>query len=382
MARFAGVDLDDLEFHGRRLTLRAWRPEDADAVLAAMQDRSMHRFLVLPDPYTAEDADAFVSGIGDEGRAEGTGVGCALVENATGAVIGSAALRFGIGPPRLGTASLGYAVYPGHQGRGYAAEAVGVLTEWGFEHGLHRVEIECAVDNLASARTALNSGFRFEGVRRGGLRVPGGPVDAALFGRTVGDPPGRVPPSFTPLPAGGLTDGAVLLRPVLPEDAEALFEEYADALTVANGFTGVAPTRAEIAAAASRAGLDWLVGAAALVAVVDVASGEVAGSIRLRHAGPPGVGGIGYSINPRFRGRGTTAAALRLLVSWAFEKAGFARLELGAKTANRASQRAALAAGFRPDGIRSARLRDPDGSYSDEVRFALVNPQIARRISP
>jgi RimJ/RimL family protein N-acetyltransferase len=81
-------------------------------------------------------------------------------------------------------------------------------------------------------------------------------------------------------------------------------------------------------------------------------------------------------VHPAFRGRGYTARALRLLVPWAFGPGGFARLELGAKTENVASQRAAVAAGFEPDGVRAGRLRNPDGSYSDEVRFALINPAL------
>ena len=55
----------------------------------------------------------------------------------------------------------------------------------------------------------------------------------------------------------------------------------------------------------------------------------------------------------------------------------FRRLELGAKSGNLASQRAAAAAGFEPDGVRRARLRNPDGTFSDEVRYALVNPRYA-----
>jgi len=80
-------------------------------------------------------------------------------------------------------------------------------------------------------------------------------------------------------------------------------------------------------------------------------------------------------VHPAFRGRRYTTRALRLLVLWAFEVADFARLELGAKSANVASQRAAAAAGFEPDGVRRARLRNPDGTFSDEVRFALLNPR-------
>jgi RimJ/RimL family protein N-acetyltransferase len=57
--------------------------------------------------------------------------------------------------------------------------------------------------------------------------------------------------------------------------------------------------------------------------------------------------------------------------------AGFARLELGAKVDNIASQRAAEAGGFRREGISRRRLRNPDGSFSDEVvyaRFAVNQP--------
>jgi RimJ/RimL family protein N-acetyltransferase len=108
--------------------------------------------------------------------------------------------------------------------------------------------------------------------------------------------------------------------------------------------------------------------------MVDAATGSFAGSLRLRLAGPPNIGGIGYAVHPAFRGRGFTTRALRLLAPWAFERAGFARLELGAKRDNIASQRAAAAAGFEPDGVRRARLRNADGTFSDEVRFALTNP--------
>jgi hypothetical protein len=40
-----------------------------------------------------------------------------------------------------------------------------------------------------------------------------------------------------------------------------------------------------------------------------------------------------------------------------------------------ASQRAALAGGFQPDGVRAERLRDPDGTFSDEIRFASLRPR-------
>ena len=109
--------------------------------------------------------------------------------------------------------------------------------------------------------------------------------------------------------------------------------------------------------------------------MVDVETGAFAGELQLRKAGPPGVVGLGYTVHPRFRGRGYTTRALHLVVPWAFEVAGLARLELGAKRDNIASQRAALSAGFAPDGVRERRLRNADGTFADEVCFVLINPR-------
>ena len=93
----------------------------------------------------------------------------------------------------------------------------------------------------------------------------------------------------------------------------------------------------------------------------------------LRRAGPPGVVGVGYGILPEFRGRRFTtralAAAGRLGVR---ATTSIARLELGCKVDNVASARSAELAGFVEDGRFAGRLRNPDGSYSDEIGFGLV----------
>lgn len=375
MGLFRGVELDDVELAGRRLLLRRWRAEDADRVFAVLQDRSMREFLALPDPYTRDDAARFVTELGHEGRAEGQGLGCAVVERGGGRLVGSAALRLGADP------EIGYWIAPDARGNGYASELSTVLADWAFALGLRRVRISCDVRNLASARSALAAGFQFEGIARDGVTsgrdgVPQRRGDLARFARLAADPPDRVPYAYPPLPRGGLSDGTLVLRAMRPEDAPGLAATD-DELTLAWGFTGQAHTPEEACRAARRAGLDWLVGNVAVFSMVDVATGRFAGSLRLRKPGPPQVGGIGYAVHPDFRGRGYTARALRLLVPWAFEVADFARLELGAKVGNEASLRAAAAAGFEPDGIRRRRLHNPDGTFSDEVRYALINPKYA-----
>jgi RimJ/RimL family protein N-acetyltransferase len=368
------VQLDGVVLTGARLTLRPWREADADRVHEILQDRRMHEFLALPQPYSHETAIGFVSRFAPTARAEGTALECAVDETATGRVVGSAKLRLG------GDPEIGFWIAPDAQGRGYAAEATTLLAEWGFARGLRRVRLNCDVRNLASARTALAAGFRFAGVSRDGITsggtdgVPPHRGDLARFARLPDDPPGRVAPAFAPLPPGGLTDGVVTLRLTEPADADGFFEQETDPVTVANGFTGRPPAREAVRHMANRAGLDWLVGSAGALTILDAASGGYAGSLRLRRSGPPGVGGIGYAVHPAFRGRGYTARALRLLAGWAFDGGGFARLELGAKVDNVASQRAALAAGFAREGVMRARLRAPDGAYRDEARFCLLSP--------
>jgi RimJ/RimL family protein N-acetyltransferase len=372
---FRGTELDDLVLSGPRLRLRPWTAADAPQVVEAMADPATRRFLALPEPYTPADADRYLTHAA-AARAEARALECAVVDRATGRLVGSAALRLERDP------EIGYWVAGPAQGNGYAAEATSVLTEWGFTVGMARVRLACAVENLPSARTALAAGFRFEGVARGGHLgggsdgVPELRADLARFARLADDPSGRLPYAFPPLPAPGLGDGVLRLRPARGGDAPALVETD-DELTLRWNFTGRAHPPVEVRRQCEQAGLMWLVGSTALFVMVDERTGRVAGSLRLRQAGPPQVGGIGYVVHPDFRGRGYTARALRLLVPWAFEVADFARLELGAKVGNEASLRAAAAAGFEPDGVRRARLRNADGTFSDEVRYALINPKYA-----
>jgi RimJ/RimL family protein N-acetyltransferase len=371
------VDLPTLTLPGPRLTLRPWQIGDAEAVHTSLQDRHLHTFLNLPDPYTREQARAYVGGRGDEGRADGTGLGCAVVETASGRLVGSAALRLPVSKHST-SADIGYWINSVGRGKGYAAEASRTLAEWGFGHGIVRVEIRCAVGNLASARSAMNAGFRFEGVLRGEGHTPSGPTDHAVFGRLSGDAGEAIRPVLPALPEGGLTDGVVTLRVLAPSDAEALAEELNDPESMRWQFTETPTSLARARELAGRADLDWLVGPTARLTIVDAASAEPAGSLMLRTIGPPQVGGVGYGLRAGYRGRGYTARALRLLSDWAFTSADFARLELGAKRDNIASQKVAVAGGFEPDGVRDARLRNPDGSFSDEVRFVRLSPRVSR----
>jgi RimJ/RimL family protein N-acetyltransferase len=328
----------------------------------------MYEFLALPDPYTAADARRFVTEIARAGRSAGNGLGCAVVERATGRLVGSANLDL---EPRAADGEIGYWIAPDARGNGYAAEATGLLTTWAFALGVQRIRLLCDVRNGASLRTAMAAGFAFEGVARSAVIEHSGPprrCDAARFALLPTDVREPVAPIFPPLRAP-LADGVLGLRMVGPEDAQAMAEAD-DAVAVGWGFTGRPEDPQHFVTRAARADFEWLLGRAARFAMVDLASGASAGFIDLMKFGPPEVGRIGYTVHPRYRGNGYTARALHLLARWAFDVAGFARLELGAKSANIASQRAAETGGFDREAIARGRLRNPDGTFSDEVVFA------------
>ncbi len=358
---------------GPRVQLRPWQLDDAARVAQVLGTPEMREFLMLPEPF---DTDAAQRWIQRRRTDDGLHLDRAVIERASGRVVGSAGLWL------PGDPIVGYWMAPDARGHGYAAEAAHVLAGWVFDQGAPRVVLSCDVRNLPSVRTALTAGFRFEGTARaqflGGGEEPGTArqADAARFARLADDPVGPVAPAFAPLPPSGLSDGVIALRPARAEDGPSFFETE-DELAAGWSFDGRRPTLEQADGVMTRAGLHWLVGPSARCAIVDIASGAYAGDLQIRLEGPPGVAGLGYTVHPAFRGRGYTTRALRLLVPWAFEIAGFARLELGAKQPNIASQRAALSAGFQPDGVRRGRLRNPDGTFADEVCFALENPALS-----
>jgi RimJ/RimL family protein N-acetyltransferase len=374
---FNGVELDDLVLSGPRLTLRRWELRDAGPVYAIFADGSMNRYLGVPEVYTPEMAGQFVVALGHEGRGEGTGFGCAVELTETGELVASASLRLPTAGRRHG--EIGYWVAPAAQGHGYAAEVTDVLCRWAFEHGVHRIELFCEPTNLASAASAMRAGFRFEGFQRNATLVRGEWRDTAAFARLAGDSGEPTPWSFPKL-AEPLTDGVVALRPYTEGDTAATLEIENDAVTIGVGFTGKPVTEDDLVRRTASLPLKWLVGGPAQFVIEDVATRHPAGTIQLRNEGPPKVASIGYDMHPSFRGRRYTTRALRLLSSWAFS-IGYERLELGAKWHNLASQRSAEGAGFIFESDRPARLPNPDGAYSDETSYYLLNPTTRRSAS-
>ncbi|WP_067485506.1 GNAT family N-acetyltransferase [Actinomadura hibisca] len=139
-----------------RLVLRSWTSGEADAVVA--EGRLPHWAGDFP-----AEGDLVVAGLfadnpgwlGEYGHRQ-------IIERDGGLVVGSLGLFW---PPSGGELELGYGVVASRRGRGYAPEAVRVLTEFAFSApGVHTVFANVELSNPASVRVLEKAGFRRQSV--------------------------------------------------------------------------------------------------------------------------------------------------------------------------------------------------------------------------
>ncbi|SNR57138.1 GNAT family N-acetyltransferase [Blastococcus mobilis] len=168
---------------GRRVCLRPWRTDDADAVFAACQDPEIQRWTQVPVPYAAEHAREFVGAVAPRTWTDG-GALFAVELLDGGPLVGS----MGLSPPRDGVGEAGYWTAPGQRGRGLTGEALRVLSDWALDAvGVHRVELLVDPANTGSRRVAESAGFLAEGTIRQRFRFRGQPSDLVLYARLAVD---------------------------------------------------------------------------------------------------------------------------------------------------------------------------------------------------
>ncbi len=106
-------------------------------------------------------------------------------------------------------------------------------------------------------------------------------------------------------------------------------------------------------------------------AILD-STGTFAGSCGInRIIWTEGVANIGYWVRSSMTGRGIASAAVRCLVSWAFDHTALNRLEIIAAVANTGSCRVAEKCGAKRDALLKKRVLI-DGVPSNAVLFSVV----------
>lgn len=121
----------------------------------------------------------------EEGRIDRSREGFAIVDPDEGTFLGIAvAARL---DEEAREAELGYVVAAHARGRGVASQALRLLTEWGFERGLERLELRISPDNEASLRVAERCGYVREGVLRSLHFKAGERSDTVVYSRLPTD---------------------------------------------------------------------------------------------------------------------------------------------------------------------------------------------------
>lgn len=169
-----------------------------------------------------------------------------------------------------------------------------------------------------------------------------------------------------------LTDGAVLLRPLTPDDVPAITAHCQD--PEIPRWTLVPSPYERRHAEEFLASGEWAL-AVCLASDGDSLLGCI-GVPRVDEAAATAE--VGYWIAAAARGRGLAPAALRLVTAWLVQHAGFRRVELSIFPGNSASERVAAKAGFRFEGVSASR-HVRDGRALAAVVWAVTAEQVSPR---
>ncbi|MFF7240717.1 GNAT family N-acetyltransferase [Streptomyces collinus] len=170
------------------LVLRPWCTDDVAALVEVCRDPELRRWtshVVENDADGAQWVEAQ-----QRSWAAGDRFGFAVLEAQPGPVreqlVGNVVLK-DVAPGKP-TAEVGYWTATHARGRGVAPHALEMLTGWAFQtfetDGLERLELLHQVDNLASCRVALKSGYDFDSTLP--AAPPSFPRDGHLHTRRVG----------------------------------------------------------------------------------------------------------------------------------------------------------------------------------------------------
>lgn len=178
----------NLELADGFLLLRPWRPEDAHALQAAVQEslETVGRWLPWCHAgYDVDEAQAWIAHC-REGWAADEHFAFGIFERDSGTLLGSVGLNQRNRMHR--NAALGYWVRQSRQGQGIAWRAARLAARFGFEAlGLVRIEIVALPDNHASRRTAEKAGARFEAIARQRIWMHDEARNAAIYALVAAD---------------------------------------------------------------------------------------------------------------------------------------------------------------------------------------------------
>lgn len=346
------------------VTLRAHTEADLEALHEMGADAESQRWTAIPRDSSRQDTRRFATEIipmGWEQKNHRVWAIEAVDDEGIARFAGNVDIR------DTPMATIGFVLHPWARGRGLMKRAVELANNWAFtEGGVEIVHWAAQVGNVSSLRVAWSAGFTLNGTQPGFLYEHGQVLDAWTAYLKFGDKPGpRTTWHETPVIEGQ----SARLRPFRMDDVPRIVETCTDE-TSRLWLAGLPSPYTEATARDYLNTCNWLAatGNKATWAVADPATDEMIGNIALMGLDGPGErasGEVGYWAHPAARGRGIMTEATRLVVRHAFEVMDLRRLSLHAATTNIASNKVAIAAGFRLIGTETASEPLGDGSFVD-----------------
>jgi len=149
-----------------RLSLRLFTPDDVEDSLSYQSRDDVTRYMLYNALSRAEVEERirirqYTTGLNNDGDFLVLAMELPATATSRARVIGDVSLQ--LKSAANGQATIGWAMHPDFQGRGYAAEAAGAMLDIAFDNaGLHRVYAELDPRNAASAALCVRLGMRHE----------------------------------------------------------------------------------------------------------------------------------------------------------------------------------------------------------------------------
>ena len=165
--------------------------------------------------------------------------------------------------------------------------------------------------------------------------------------------------------------GGVLLRPWSIDDAQAVMDAYQDE-EIQRWHVQRADSLAEAQEWIASWQGGWAAETGAHWAVIDAESDALLARAALKGLKfAAGTADVAYWTVPAARGKGVCSRAVEAMALWAFDVAGFYRLDLAHAVANTASCRVAEKTGFAEEGVRRSAWLQTDGRHDAHVHARL-----------
>jgi RimJ/RimL family protein N-acetyltransferase len=140
------------------LILRAWKPQDAEALFEILQEDGILRYFPNPNPPPRSKVEDYIAHQLAHWESRGYGH-WAVVERESGQLLGWNGLEY---LPELGETEVGYLLSTHSWGRGYATEAARAAVAYGFETaGLGAIIGLVHPENAGSIRVLEKCGMAF-----------------------------------------------------------------------------------------------------------------------------------------------------------------------------------------------------------------------------